>query len=172
MHPSAVSRRIGKVDAPQITAQQDGGVALILKALNPVGVLMETYSRILAHRVEEKRLNIELERINREADIENKRIDRAFQLKLEGLHQRKYNIEKNCTELKKELKSKRISRMDIQKMADKAAERAMDSNISLDERRLFMDLRRELMEDIHKLGGAANALLEININGCLMDHNL
>ena len=55
-----------------------GGVASILEALNPLGVIGKAITEILAYRVESKRLDLERERIIAQA----KAIDTAIQHKL------------------------------------------------------------------------------------------
>lgn len=150
---------IQKVDpAPQPT---ESSWVPILRAINPMGYLADAYAKTLAYRIETRRLDIELRRISAEAELREQMIDKAFQLNMEFLQQRRLQIVQHYETLRQELSQKHIQRMIVLAMAEKAGNKALDSELGLEERQFSREFYRECMEDVHRFGDAANQALNV-----------
>ena len=61
----------------------------VLKTFDPFGPIAEMYAKTLAYKIETKRLDIELVRIQSQANIAHNIIDKTFKLKMEELQHRR-----------------------------------------------------------------------------------
>ena len=81
--------KIDKVEPAREFHNSTGGKWIpILKAFNPLGAIAESYAKTLAYKIETKRLEVELTRIEEQADIAHHVIDNSFKLKMEELTQK------------------------------------------------------------------------------------
>lgn len=151
--------RIQKVDGAPAAAEGPPWVTVV-RILNPVGAAAEAFAKALSHRVEMKRLEVEAERIAREAGIIEKAVDATYKLKMEELSHRKIAIERAFDTIQQELSQLHLQRMEVLKMAQDATRAALSDDLTLEERSLAKDLAQELTSTLPKFGTEANKNLE------------
>lgn len=115
----------------------------ILKAFNPFGAIAEAYAQTLAYRIETKRLEVELARIEKQADIAHDVIDKSFKLKMEELIHRRIALVGFYETVNAELQRLHIERVKVLEMAQEATMRSQKKN----ERRVNVGRKRERMSN-------------------------
>ena len=80
----------------------------IIKNLNPVNAISEAYAKTLAYRIEVKRLDTEMNRINKQAEVILETIDKSYKIKMEELSHRRIYLEKFFETVQSELTNKHI----------------------------------------------------------------
>ena len=164
-HNSNSVGKIEKVDPGTAFHESTGGKWLsIFKTFNPLGHLADAYAQTLAYKIETKRLNIELTRVQKQAEIANNVIDKTFRLKLEELEQRRVGLIGFYNTVNKQLERLHIERMKVLEMAELAAKKALDSGLTMEERRLFKEMATEMTAQLPSFGDRANESLKTLVN--------
>lgn len=131
----------------------------IIKNLNPMNAIAEAYAKTLAYRIEVKRLDAEITRVNRQAEIALTAIDKTYQIKMEELSHRRIAIEGFFKTVQDELHNKHLERLAILQMAQDAQKAAFDPKYSLEEKKMYSDMLMALTAQIPLLG--QNASVEL-----------
>jgi len=153
--------KIGKVDPAENFNKSTGGKWIpIFKALNPLGHFADAYTKTLAYKIETKRLNIELKRVEEEAKIMGDVIEKTFQLKIEELQQRRIALVGFFETVNNELGRLHIERMEVLEMAKMATKKTLGPGIDFEERKLFKEMATEMTNQIPNFGSSANATLQ------------
>ncbi len=132
----------------------------VFKAFNPFGPMAESYAKTLAYKIECKRLEVELTRVQEQAGVIKTTIDKTYALKMEELNQRRLALEKFYDTVQQQLEHLHIERMTVLKMAERAADRVLEQGIPMEERQLFKDMASELTSQIPLFGETANKSLK------------
>ncbi len=110
--------KIDKVEPAREFHNSTGGKWIpILKAFNPLGAIAESYAKTLAYKIETKRLEVELNRIEKQANIAHHVIDNSFKLKMEELTHRRIALVRLYETVNAELERDHIERGEVLKMA-------------------------------------------------------
>jgi len=153
--------KIEKVDPATAFHQSTGGKWIsIFKAFNPLGHLADAYAQTLAYKIESKRLDVELTRIEKQAEIANILIDKTYRLKLEELEQRRVALIGFYHTVNQQLERLHIERMKVLEMAELATKKALESGIDIEERRLFKEIATEMTAQLPNFGDRANESLK------------
>lgn len=131
----------------------------IIKNLNPMSAISEAYAKTLAYRIEVKRLDAEITRINKQAEIALTAIDKTYQIKMEELSHRRIAIEGFFKTVQNELHNKHLERVEILKMAQNAQSAAFDPQYTLEEKKMYSEMLMQLTAQIPLLG--QNASVEL-----------
>lgn len=132
----------------------------IIKNLNPVNAISEAYARTLAYQIEVRRLDAEITRVNKQAEVILNGINKTYQVKIEELNQRRIAIEEFFTTVQSELKNKHLERIEILRMAQEAQRAAFNPTYSIEEKKLYLEMFSHLTTQIPLLGQNASAELE------------
>lgn len=132
----------------------------ILKAFNPLGAIADAYAQTLAYKIETKRLNIELARINKQADIAHDVIDKTFRLKMEELEHRRIALIGFYKTVNAELQRLHIERVKVLEMAQLAQQKAFEVGLTLEERQMFKEMSIEMTRELPHFGEKSNDSLQ------------
>jgi hypothetical protein len=151
---------IDAIDAPS-PVQAENNWVTVAKAFNPLGFVAEAYARTLAYRLEAKRLDAEIQRVNTQADVIHNALDKTYRLKMEELSQRRLEIERFYDTVQGELKLLHIERMKVLEMAERASEMAFSNNTPSEHKIIFKDMATELISQLSAFGSKANESLDV-----------
>ncbi|WP_020585825.1 hypothetical protein [Desulfobacter curvatus] len=152
--------KIDKVDAPHSAPSPENKWIPVLKAFNPLGAIAEAYARTLAYKIEAKRLDAELERINKQAEIAHDVIDKTYCLKMEELKHRRIALIGFYQTVNAELERLHIERREVLEMAKLAQKKTFEPNITLEERQMYKDMTTEITRELPKFGEKSNESLK------------
>jgi len=139
---------------------QEKGWVNVLKAFNPLGLMAELYARTLTYRIECKRLESEIERVEAQAGLLQDALDKSYKLKMEELMQRRIALDRFYDTVQVVLSQLHIERMTVLKMAEQATAKALDDKTDPDERLLFKQMATEIVAQIPNFGDRANESLD------------
>lgn len=131
----------------------------IIKNLNPMNAIAESYAKTLAYRIEVKRLDAEIHRVNKQAEIALTTIDKTYQIEMEKLSHRRIAIEEFFKTVQNELHNKHLERAAVLQLAQNAQKAAFDSKHSLEEKKMYSEMLMALTAQIPLLG--QNASVEL-----------
>ncbi len=153
-----------KIDAvePAVGFHQatDNKWVSIFKSFNPFGTIGEMYTKTLAYKIESKRLDVEIQRINEQASIMHDAIDKTFQLKMEELSHRRIALVGFYQTVNNELERLHIERVKVLEMAQFAQKKAFEEGLSIEERQLYKDMSIEMTKQLPTFGNNANETLQ------------
>jgi hypothetical protein len=152
--------RIDKIDAAPPVPDREATWVTVLKSFNPLGAAADAYARTLSYRIEVKRLALEAERVEKQAALAEKVIDGHFKLMMEGLEQRRIQLQRFYDTVQKQLGHLHLERMKVLEMAELANRKALADGVPLDERKLYKEMVTELTATIPQFGKQANESLE------------
>lgn len=153
--------RIGQVNpSKEFNISTDSKWTPILKTFNPFGAIAEAYVKTLAYKLETKRLNLEIVRINKQAKIAHKIIDRTFELKKEELKHRRDALIFFYDTLNKELENLFIERKTVLKMAMRAQKQTFRTGLSIEERQMYKEMAIEMTKTVSLFGASSNEALK------------
>jgi len=132
----------------------------ILKAFNPLGAIADAYAKTLAYKIETKRLDVELARINKQANIAHDVIDKTFRLKMEELEHRRIALIGFYQTVNAELQRLHIERVKVLEMAQLAQQKAFEAGLSLEERQMFKEMSIEMTRELPHFGDKSNESLQ------------
>jgi len=125
-----------------------------------LGVAAVAYANTLAYKLECKRLDAELQRIEAQRKFAEHVVDKAFKLKMRELDDRKDHLTKFYATLNKQSEQLHIERITVLKMAERAAKKALDEKIDFESRLLYKDMAIEITKQIPLFGDKANESLK------------
>ena len=136
----------------------------ILKAFNPFGMIGEAYAKTLAYKIETKRLEVELIRIEEQAKIAHDFMDKSFKLKVEELEQRRIALVSFYQTVNAELQRRHIEREKVLEMAQLAQQKSFVNGISIEERRMYNEMAIEMTKQVPLFGAQSNETLQKLVN--------
>jgi len=155
---------LGRIDAvapaKEFHNSTDGKWLPVLKAFNPLGAIAEAYAKTLAYKIEAKRLDIEIKRINAQAAIAHHAIDRSFRLKMEKLSHRRIALLGFYQTVNAELERLHIERVKVLEMAQFAQQKAFEPGLKMKQRRLFQEMSIMIVRELPRFGDKANESLQ------------
>jgi hypothetical protein len=153
--------KIDKVDPASDFHKSTGGRWIpILKAFNPLGAIADGYAKTLAYKLETKRLDVELVRINKQADIATDVIDKTFKLKMEELAHRRIALIGFYQTVNNELERLHIERVKVLEMAQLAQQKAFENGLTIEERQMFKEMAIEITRELPHFGDKSNESLQ------------
>lgn len=156
--PRPARSRVDPINSAPIPNEK--GWITVLKAFNPLGPVAESYAKTLAYRIECKRLEAELERVEIQADVIKDTIDKTFQLKMEELKQRRLELDRFYDTVQEVLSNLHIERMTVLKMAELATAKALANDSAREDRPFFKEMATVLIAQIPTFGDRANESLD------------
>jgi hypothetical protein len=151
--------QIDKVDAAPVVQSNPNWIS-VFKAINPLGHVAEAYAKTLAYRIETKRLEGEFKRVELQAEAAHHLVDKAFQLKMEDLQQRRLALDRFFDTVQQHLSHLHIERMEVLKMAERCTTKALEAGVPIAERTLFKELAMGATEQLSHFGQNANQSLQ------------
>lgn len=149
--------------APQQAGAEKGWVT-ILEKFNPLGAIAEAYGKTLVYRLECKRIDAEIIRVNVQANIIHHAIDSSHQQKMEDLSQRRLFLTRQFDTVQGEIRQKHLERMKVLQMAEMTMMHMLSPGLSIEERQNCKEMVAMLTSQIPVFGQEANKTLEILIN--------
>jgi len=146
--------------AKEFHKSTDGKWVPILKAFNPLGAIADAYAKTLAYKIESKRLDVEIKRINEQAAIAHDVIDKSFKLKMEELSHRRIALVGFYQTVNAELERLHIERVKVLEMAQLAQQKAFEAGLALEERQMFKEMSIEMTRELPNFGSKANESLQ------------
>ena len=162
--PERKNQSPGKIDAvlpaKEFHKSTGGKWVPILKAFNPFGPIADIYAKTLAYKIESKRLDIEIQRINQQAGIAHDIIDKTFKLKKEELLHRRIALVEFYQTVNAELERLHIERVKVLEMAQLAQQKAFENGLTIEERQMFKEMAIEMTRQLPNFGSRANESLQ------------
>ena len=162
--PQKSNASVGKIDKVEPVREfhnSTGGKWIpILKAFNPLGAVAESYAKTLAYKIETKRLEVELTRIEKQANIAHHVIDNSFKLKMEELTHRRIALIGTYEEVNAELQSLHIGRVKVLEMAQFAQQKSFEKGLPIEERQIYKEMAIEMIRELPRFGDQADASLQ------------
>ena len=153
--------KLDKVEPAREFHNSTGGKWIpILKAFNPLGAIAEAYAKTLAYKIETKRLEVELTRIEEQAGIAHHMIDTSYKLKMEELTHRRIALIGFYKTVNAELQRIHIERAEVLKMAQWAQQKSFENGLSIEERQLYKKMAIEMIQELPRFGDKANESLQ------------
>ena len=132
----------------------------ILETFSSLGPIAEIYAKTLAYKIETKRLEVELTRIEREANVIHDGIDKMFKLEVGRLKLKRLELVDLYQAVNGELQKQHIGRETALKMAQLAQQKSFESGLSIEERRLHSEGAIELIKQVRLFGDQASKTLQ------------
>ena len=136
----------------------------ILKSFNPFGAIGEAYAETLAYKIETKRLEIELTRIEKQAEVIDATIDKSFKLKMEELEQRRIALIGFYQTVNAELQRLHIERETVLEMAQLAQQKSFENDLSIEKCQMYNEMAIEMIKQIPLFGDQSNEIFQKLIN--------
>ncbi len=148
-----------KTNAPNDSAK-NAHWASIFKVINPLGHIQEAYANTLKYKIECKRLDAEIKRVEEQSKLFHKVIDNNFKLKVMELENRRAELVLTYQTVNNELDKLHIERIKVMEMAELATRKTLESGLSIEDRTLFKELAIELTSQIPAFGDSSNESLK------------
>ncbi|MEI6706063.1 MAG: hypothetical protein WCK96_02890 [Methylococcales bacterium] len=149
------------IDPSQVPSPSvEGTWSKVLKAFNPLGSIADMYARTLAYKIETKRLDAELQRMEAQAALAHEVIDKTFQLKMAELANRRVELIGLYQTFNHQLQELSIARTEVLKMAQIAQQQTFAQGITLEERQMHKEMTMELVRELPKFADQANCSLQ------------
>lgn len=123
-------------------------VSNFLEALNPLGAISQTVGKIMACRVEMKRLQNEAEEIRREYEARNKMIDGALGIAMQQLEAQRIGMAKYFDHAAKQLEMSRIYSSERVKVMRAMTSLMTNPRASLEEKKLAQETIKAMSTDL------------------------
>ncbi len=138
----------------------EGKWGKLLNIFNPLGAIASMYATTLAYKIETKRLEAEIVRIENQAAIAHSVIDKTYQLKMEELLQKRIALVGFYASVNAELDRLHIERMTVLEMAKCSQQHVFVSGLSLEERQMLKEMTLEILRELPRFGEQANISLQ------------
>ncbi len=160
------NKSIAKFDAviPSDLGSKESKWAGVLKEFEPLGAITECYVKTLAYKIETKRLDVEIERINAQAATYHDVIDKTFKLKMEELQQRRLSLNRFYDTVNKELDYMHIERTKVLEAALFAQKQMMNPQLTIEEKNMHKELSIEMIRQLPIFGTKSNEVLQKLVN--------
>lgn len=136
----------------------------ILEKINPIGALERSYARRLIYEQKIKELEVQLEQINKQAEIAHQTIEKKFQIEMERLKNRRVELITIFQAISSELSQNSRTRIDLMKMANTLQEQALQRNIPLDDKKMYLEYSLKLIEQVREFGVQGRITIETLID--------
>lgn len=137
-----------------------GNWSNVLKAFNTLGSIVDIYAGTLAYKIETKRLDAEIKRMEAQAAIAHDAIDKTFQLKMAELANRRMELIGFYQTVNAQLDRLHIERTEVLKMAQIAQQQTFVQGITLEERQMHKEMAMQLIKELPKFADQANCSLQ------------
>lgn len=132
----------------------------VFKSFDPLGTIEGMLVRTLAYKIESKRLNQEIERINHRASVAHHLIDASLKVQLQKLEQHRQEFDCYYQAHYAEMKDYHLDRKKFMKMAEQAQKSALHPELSVEERQQYLDMFKVLLEALRDTGNQAQISLQ------------
>ena len=129
-----------------------------------LGPIAEIYAKTLAYKIETKRLEVELTRIEKQADVMHDVIDKSFKLEIGRLELRRIELIALYQEVNVELQKRHINREQVLYMAQLAQQKSFESGLSIEKIREYSEMATKLTEQVRLFGDQANETIQKLVN--------
>ena len=136
----------------------------ILKTVSSLGPIAEIYAKTLAYKIETKRLEVELTRIEREANVMHDGIDKMFKLEIGQLELKRLELVGRYQTANGELQRHHITRERVLEMAQLYQQKSFESGLSIEEIRAHSEMAIELIKQVRLFGDQASKTLQELVN--------
>lgn len=154
----------GKIDSvipvKSFNSDSNGKWTPVLKTFDPFGPIAEIYAKTLAYKIETQRLDVELVRIQSQANIAHNIIEKTFKLKMEELQHRRIALIGFYGTVNNELERLHIERTKVLEMAQLAQLKTFENGLSLEERQMYKEMSIEMTRELPNFGDKANQSLQ------------
>ncbi|GAB1472086.1 hypothetical protein MASR2M66_29640 [Chloroflexota bacterium] len=123
-------------------------VTNFLQALNPLGAISQTIGKIMAVRVQMKKLQNEAEEIKRDYEARSKMIDGAMKYAVQQLELQRIGMEKYFEHASKQLELSRIYSSERVKVIQAMTSLMVNPNASLEEKKLAQETIKAMSSDL------------------------
>ena len=125
-----------------------------------LGPIAEIYAKTLEYKIETKRLEVELTRIEREANVMHDGIDKMFKLEIERLELRRIELVGFYRNEVEESQRQHIERETALKMAQLYQQKSFESGLSIEEIRVYSERAIELIKQVRLFGDQASKTIQ------------
>lgn len=125
-----------------------------------LGPIAEIYATTLAYKIETKRLEVELTRIEREANDRHDEIDKKFKLEVGQLELRRMDLVGFYQNKIEESQRHHIGRETALEMAQLYQKKSFEGGLSIEERRLYSEKAIELIKQVRLFGDQASKTIQ------------
>ena len=132
----------------------------ILETVSSLGPIAEIYAKTLAYKIETKRLEVELTRIEKQANVMHDVIDKSFKLEIGRLELKRLELVDLYQTVNGELQKQHIRRETVLKMAQLAQQKSFESGLSIEERRVHSEAAIKLIKQVRLFGDEASKTLQ------------
>lgn len=132
----------------------------LIEKINPIGFLMETYTRTLMYRAEIRRMDFQIEQIKIQSELMHSKIDKAYNIEIEKIKTRRAELSALYTTINNDLHYKHIERMELIKLCDNLGSALFNSNNSKEEKEIISSMIKENYDLIRKIGEQSNQSLD------------
>jgi hypothetical protein len=144
----------------EVTPSVEGKWSGLLSVFNPLGAIATIYAKTLAYKIETKRLEVEIVRIENQAAIAHNVIDKTYRLKMEELFQKRIALVGFYATVNAELDRLHIERVVVLEMAKLAQQQTFASGLTIEERREYKEMTLEIIRELPRFGEQANVSLQ------------
>lgn len=134
-------------------------VTNFLNALNPLGTISQTIGKIMACRVQMKKLQIEAEEIKRDYEARSKMIDGAMKYAIQQLEIQRAGMEKYFQHAAKQLELSSIYSNERIRVMKAMTDLMVDSKSSLEEKKLAQETIKAMSSDLIESQNAGSTIL-------------
>ena len=132
----------------------------ILETVSSLGPIAEIYAKTLAYKIEAKRFEVELTRIEREANVRHDVIDKSFKLAIGRLELKRLELVDRYQTVNGELQRDHIEREKVLEMAQLYQQKSFESGLSIEEIRAYSEIAIELIKEVRLFGDKASKTIQ------------
>ena len=132
----------------------------VISVFNVLSSASKSYAQIVAYEIETKKLEVEITKINQQAEVAKNVINKQFIYEMQKLQNKQEVILRNLNLAHQQLGDLRIDKQKIQNMRELSHKQMLNPNISLDEKQMHKDLIIKFGKDLKNL--SKNSYLTFN----------
>lgn len=132
----------------------------IIKTVSSLGPIAEIYAKTLEYKIETKRLEVELTRIEREANVMHDDIDKEFKLKIAQLELRRIDLVGFYQNKVEESQRHHIGREIALEMAQLYQQKSFESGLSIEKIREYNERAIELIKQVRLFGDQTSKTIQ------------
>lgn len=145
------SKQIDKIDAAP-ASRNESTIVSLARSFNPLGPIAEAYAKTLAYRIECRRLDAEIQRVEAQSKIAHHAIDAQYKLRMQELCNHRAAMENVFRTIDQELRNNHIERMQVLKMAEIAQRKALEPGGTPEEKMLAAQMAQAFVSQIPAFG--------------------
>jgi hypothetical protein len=120
-------------------------------AISVLDSVSKSYAQIMAYKTETKKLEVEITKINRQAEMAKNVIDKQFFYEMQKLKDKQSSILIGLKLAHQELGGLRIRKQDIQNMREAYHQQILNPNVSFKEKKMYGNLIIQLGKELKSL---------------------